>query len=67
MVTHEPKDGQLPEGSVLNTGILAIRLNLPKKHQVTPVMDGHPPSLGGSPANPRMVTHQREVYYRLGN
>ena len=30
-------------------------------------MDGHPPSLGGSPTNPRMITHQREVYYRLGN
>ena len=28
---------------------------------------GHLPSLGGSPTNPRMVTHQKEVYYRLGN
>ena len=28
-------------------------------------MDNHPPSLGGSPTNPRMVTHQKEVYYRL--
>ena len=47
-------------------------------------MDGHPPSLGWSPSNirmvtyhkevdiprtttnPRMVTHQQEVYYRDG-
>ena len=29
-------------------------------------MDGHLPSLGWSPINPRMVTHQKEVYYRLG-
>ena len=30
--------------------------------------DGHPPSLGWSPTNPRtwLVTHQKEVYYRLG-
>ena len=24
-------------------------------------MDGHLPSLGGSPANPRMVTHQPKI------
>ena len=29
-------------------------------------MDGHPPSLGGLPTNPRMDTHQRGVLYRLG-
>ena len=31
-------------------------------------MSGHPPSLGGSPANPNMVTvtNQKEVYYKLG-
>ena len=29
-------------------------------------MDGHLPSLGWSSTNPRMVTHQKEVYYRLG-
>ena len=29
-------------------------------------MDGHPTFLGGSPTIPRMVTHQREVYFRLG-
>ena len=30
-------------------------------------MDGHPTTNGWSPTNPRMVTHQKEVYYRLGN
>ena len=29
-------------------------------------MDGHLPYLGWSPTNPRMVTHQKEVHYRLG-
>ena len=29
-------------------------------------MDGRLPSYGWSPTNPRMVTHQMEVYYRLG-
>ena len=29
-------------------------------------MDGHLPSLGWSPTNPRMVTHQKEVYYIVG-
>ena len=29
-------------------------------------MDGHQQSIGGSPTNPRMVTHQKEVHYRLG-
>ena len=29
-------------------------------------MVDHLPSLGGSPTDPRMVTHQKEVYYRLG-
>ena len=28
-------------------------------------MDGHPPYLGWSPTNQRMVTHLKEVYYRL--
>ena len=28
-------------------------------------MDGNLPSLGGSPTNPRMVTHGKEVFYRL--
>ena len=28
-------------------------------------MDGHLPTLGWSPTNPRMVTQQKE-YYRLG-
>ena len=29
-------------------------------------MHSHLSSLGWSPTNPRMVTHQKEVYYRLG-
>ena len=29
-------------------------------------MDGHLPSLGWSPTNPKMVTNQKEVYNRLG-
>ena len=29
-------------------------------------MDGHLPYLGWSPTNPRMITHQSEVHYRLG-
>ena len=28
-------------------------------------MDGHLPSLGWSPTNPRMVTYQKEVFYRF--
>ena len=28
-------------------------------------MDDHLPYLGWSPTNPRMVTHQKVVYYRL--
>ena len=36
------------------------------EHKVTTAIDGPPPSLGGSPNNPMMVTHQKEVYYRLG-
>ena len=29
-------------------------------------MVGHLPSVGWSPTNPRMVTHQKEVYYIVG-
>ena len=28
---------------------------------------GHPPTKGWSPTNPRMVTHQKELLYTLGN
>ena len=28
-------------------------------------MDGYLPFIGWSPTNPRMVTNQKEVYYRL--
>ena len=50
-----------PERNVLQTLNLALRL-------VTKLGPGiviyHP--LDGSPPNPRMVTHWKEVYYRLG-
>ena len=29
-------------------------------------MDGYPPSPGVSPTNPKMLTHQEEVYCILG-
>ena len=29
-------------------------------------MDGYLPSIGGLPANPRMVTHHKKVFYRHG-
>ena len=29
-------------------------------------MDGHLPSLGWSPTNPRMVNHKKKVYYING-
>ena len=63
MVTHQPKDGHPPERSVLKTGNFALRLETQNEHLVTTVMDGQPKFLGGSPTNPRMVTHQKEVYY----
>ena len=66
MVTHQPKDGHPPEGSILQTRNLALRLNSQNKDQVTTAMDGHLPFLGWSPANPRMVTHRNEVDYRCG-
>ena len=56
-VTHQPKDGHPPEGSVLQTWNLALRLNSQNKSQMTTSMDGHLPSLGGSPTNPRMIDH----------
>ena len=69
MFTHQAKDGHLAEGSVLKTENLALRLNSQNYQQVTTAMDGHPPSLGGSPAVPRMVTHQSKeghpVYHHL--
>ena len=38
----------------------------PTQGQVTTAMNGQPPSLGGSRTHPRMVTHQKKVYHRLG-
>ena len=34
---------------------------------MTTAMDGHLPSIRWSPSNPRMVTHQKEVYYIFVN
>ena len=58
MVTNQPKDGHPPEGSVVQTWNLALKFNSQNKSQVSTSMDGHLPSLGWSPTNPRMVTHQ---------
>ena len=44
---------------------LALTLISQNKDMVTTVMDDHLPSLGGSPANPRMANHQMEVFYKL--
>ena len=49
MVTHQPKDGHPPEGSVLQTWNLTLSLNSQNYIQMTTVMDGHLPSLGWSP------------------
>ena len=66
MVTHQPKDGHPPEGSMLQTRNLALRLISQNYDQVTTAGNGHLPSLRWSPTNPRMVTLHKEVYYRLG-
>ena len=58
MVTQQSWDGHPPERSVLQTCNLALTLYLQNYHQVTTAMDDHLPSLGGSPLNPKMVTHQ---------
>ena len=59
MVTHQPKDGHPPEKSALQTWNLVLRLKLTK---LTPGDNCH----GWSPTNPMMVTHQKEVCYKLG-
>ena len=66
MVPHQPEDGHPPEGIVLKTGNLAFTLYSQKLQRMITAMDGHLPSLGWSPTNLRMVTHQKEVYYRFG-
>ena len=40
--------------------------NSQNESKVSTSMDGHLPSIGWLPTNPRMVTHQKEVYYRHG-
>ena len=64
-VHHQPKDGHPPEGNVLQTSNWALKHYLQNYHQVTTAMHSHLLSLWWSPTNPRMVTHQKEVYYRL--
>ena len=66
MVTHQAKDGHPTEGSILQTQNLALRLNSQNQNKVTTAKYGHLPSLGWSPTNPRMVTHQKYIYKRLG-
>ena len=69
MVTNQPQDGHQQEGSVLQTSNLALRLNSQNQIQLTTAMDGQLSmlsSLGWSATNPRMVTHQKKVYYILG-
>ena len=66
MVTHQAKEGHPPEGSMLQTRNLALRLISQNYDQVTTARNGQLPSLGWSPTNPRMVTLHKEVYYRLG-
>ena len=51
MVTHQPKDGHPPEGSVLQTWNLALKLN--QIHKRKPGNNFR----GWSPTIPRMVTH----------
>ena len=66
MVTPQPKDGHSLTGSIIQTRNLALRLNSQDKDQVTTARNGHLSSRVWSPTNLRMVTHQKEVYYRLG-
>ena len=62
----QPKDGHPPGGNVVQTWNLALEFFSQNEIQVTASMDGHLLSLGLSPTNPWMVTHQKEVHYRLG-
>ena len=73
MVTNQPKDGNTNKEVYYRHGILHLhftrktntRWQLPwmVTHHSS---DGHPPTQGRSPTTPRMVTHQKEVYYILG-
>ena len=66
MATHQPKDGHPPEGSMLQTRNLALRPISQNYDLVTTDRNIHLPSLGWSSTNPRMVTLNKEEYYRLG-
>ena len=46
MVTHQPKDGQPSEGSILQTQNLVLRLNSQNQNKVTAAKYGPLPSLG---------------------
>ena len=58
MVTHQPKDGHPQEGRALQSWNSALT---DFKTKLTSGDNCH----GWSPSNPRMVVHQKEVYYRL--
>ena len=45
MVTHQPKDGHPPEGSMLHTRNLALRLKSQNEDKVTTAMNNYLPSL----------------------
>ena len=49
MVTHQPKHGHPPEGSVLQTWDLALKFDSQNKRQVSTSMDGPLPTQGWSP------------------
>ena len=57
MVTHQPKDGHPPEGSMLQTRNLALKLISQNYDQVTIAMDGHLLFQGWLPTILRMVAH----------
>ena len=79
MATNKPKDGH-PNKEVhyMEFGTCTLHTKLTPGdscHGWSPAIpwrvihqpkDGQPPTQGWSAANPRMVTHQKEVYYRLG-
>ena len=49
VVTHQPKDGNPPEGSVLQKWNLELKLHSPNLHKVTTAMDDGLYILGLSP------------------
>ena len=62
-VHHQPKDGPPPEGNILQTSNLALKHYLQNYHQVASAMHSHLSSLGWSPTNSKMVTHQKDLEF----